>query len=184
MTSPPAPLRKRGELKCIAFEVSASFYIEMYKFFLANISSLLNFSGVAHLYSGPQPRPLSTGCRGELKCIAFEVSASFYIEMCKFTDQIIKAMHFPLSFGEGVRGRGFYGHSPFVKLFTPAHPASHALPYVFLSQPQTGSYCFVHMQSGLAGPTHSELFVLQVAWQQAIRKNAAMIFFIMFKFMR
>jgi len=52
----------------------------------------------------------------------------------------------------------FEGHSPLVNSVIPWHPASQALPYVLLLQPQTGSYCIVHIQSGLTFSTHlSEL---------------------------
>ncbi|HUS02898.1 MAG TPA: hypothetical protein VMY77_14270 [Chitinophagaceae bacterium] len=43
----------------------------------------------------------------------------------------------------------------------PAHFASQALPYVFPSQPQTGTYSFVHIQSAMAVPLQADIFLVQ-----------------------
>lgn len=52
-------------------------------------------------------------------------------------------------------------HFPFVHVFTPAHCASQALPYVLPSHPHTGSYCMVHTQSRIGAPLHTVAFFVQ-----------------------
>jgi len=46
----------------------------------------------------------------------------------------------------------YFAHAPSVQDFTPAHAATQALLYVFPSQPQTGLYSIVHIQSGFDRP--------------------------------
>ena len=52
-------------------------------------------------------------------------------------------------------------HFPADHVLTPAHFASQALPYVLPSQPQTGLYSLVHIQSGIAAPMQFDIFLVQ-----------------------
>ncbi len=60
----------------------------------------------------------------------------------------------------------------------PAHFASQALPYVFPSQPQTGSYSLVHMQSSTGVPLQLIVFLVQDENKPTIRKIITKKFFI------
>lgn len=53
----------------------------------------------------------------------------------------------------------FPGHSPLLTTLMLAHSAAQALPYVLPSQPHTGSYCIVHIQSGLGLATQASLLL-------------------------
>ena len=63
--------------------------------------------------------------------------------------------------GKSLSPQKYYLHCPGVQLFKPAHLAWQALPYVFPSHPQTGSYCCVHIQSAIAIPLQADIFFVQ-----------------------
>jgi hypothetical protein len=62
--------------------------------------------------------------------------------------------------GKSLRFCKNYLHCPEVQFFTPAHFASQAFPYVFPSQPQTGIYSFVQIQSAMAVPLQPDIFLV------------------------
>ena len=66
----------------------------------------------------------------------------------------------------------YFTHAPSVHDFTPAHAATQALPYVFPSQPQTGLYSIVHIQSVFATPRQSlPVFVVLHAVKSKVAPN-------------
>ena len=66
----------------------------------------------------------------------------------------------------------YFLHAPSVQDFTPAHAATQALLYVFPSQPQTGLYSIVQIQSGFDRPT--QLFTCLVVLH-AVKSKVATI---------
>ena len=62
----------------------------------------------------------------------------------------------------------------------PAHAATQALPYTLPSQPHTGWYCMVHIQSALAIPTQAFLSILVVLQQAKNKQHIIKSFMVLF----